>query len=139
VPWRRSSKVEVSTGSGNQCRQDSKATAVLQQWLKFNVDERPTSRVPPWNPSRGSKLSYDTYPNLTRQKIQVLVRGRQWLTTLTAAVVSASWTASPRPSPPQPRGSLSLLTPCRQIVDEVAALAARLDRTLKEWEAQKCF
>jgi type I restriction enzyme M protein len=109
--------------------------AVLPQWLKLNTEEAELKRAIREADAVLDQLAHDKYPKLTEAEIQVLVVDDKWLTTLTTAVqgeldrVSQILTNRIRLLADRYATSLP------QIVDEVAALAARVDGHLKKMES----
>ncbi len=81
------------------------------------------------------KLAYEKYPELTEAEIQTLVVDDKWLTTLAAAVqgeldrVSQTLTSRIRLLADR------YAAPLPQLVDEVEALAARVEGHIKKMEA----
>jgi type I restriction enzyme M protein len=111
-------------------------TRVLQQWLKLNTDEADLKRVTREAEAALDQLAHDKYPKLTEAEIQTLVVDDKWLTTLAAVVqgelarISQTLTSRIRVLADR------YAAPLPQIVDEVAALAARVDGHLKKMEAE---
>jgi len=106
--------------------------AILEQWLKLNSEEADTKRAVRELEAALDWLAHDKYPKLTEAEIQTLVVDDKWLTTLSVAVQSeldrVSQTLTSR---------IRLLAdryaaPLPQIIDEVAALAAKVDGHLKK-------
>jgi type I restriction enzyme M protein len=129
-------KAEVSTRL-KEIRGDKEAkeeTAILQQWLKLNSEEADFKRTIREAEAALDQLAYDQYPKLTEEEIQTLVVDDKWLTTLDAAVQGeldrVSQTLTSRIRLLADRYAIQLL----QIVDEVAALAARVDEHLRKME-----
>jgi type I restriction enzyme M protein len=111
---------------------------VLQQWLKLSREEADLKRAIREAEAALDQLAYDKYPKLSEAEIQTLVVDDKWLTTLAAAVqaeldrVSQTLTSRIRLLADRYAASLP------QIVDEVTALAARVDGHLKKMEADPC-
>jgi type I restriction enzyme M protein len=109
---------------------------VLQQWLKLNSEEADLKRAIREAEAALDRLAHDKYPKLTEAEIQALVVDNKWLTTLTAAVqdeldrVSQTLTSRIRLLADR------YAAPLPQIVDEVAALAARVDGHLHKMETE---
>ena len=129
-------KAEVSTRL-QEIRGDEDAreeSAVLQQWLKLNTEEADFKRAIREADAALDQFAYAKYPKLTEAEIQTLVVDDKWLTTLAAAVqgeldrVSQALTSRIRLLADR------YAAPLPQIVDEVAALAARVDAHLKTME-----
>jgi type I restriction enzyme M protein len=130
-------KVEVSARlkeiKGDKDAKDE--TAVLQQWLKLNTDEADLKRAVREAEAALDQMAYNKYPRLTEAEIQTLVVDDKWLTNLSTAVqgelgrVSQTLTSRIRLLADR------YAAPLPQIVDEVAALAARVDEHLKKMEA----
>lgn len=132
-------KAEV-TARSKEIKGDKEAkeeATVLKQWLKFNTEEADFKRAIRAAEAALDQLAYDKYPLLTEAEIQTLVVDDKWLTTLAAAVqgeldrVSQTLTSRIRLLADR------YATPLPQIVDEVAALAARVDSHLQKMEASK--
>jgi type I restriction enzyme M protein len=108
--------------------------AVLRQWLQLNSEEADLKRAIREAEAALDQLTYDKYPRLTEHEIQTLVVDDKWLTTLAAAVQGeldrVSQTLTSRIHLLADR----YVAPLPQIVDEVAALAARVDEHLKKME-----
>jgi type I restriction enzyme M protein len=111
-------------------------TAVLQQWLKLNTDEADLKRAIREAEAALDQLAHEKYPQLAEAEIKTLVVNDKWLTTLAAAVqgeldrVSQTLTSRIRLLADR------YAAPLPQIVDEVAVLAARVDRHLDKMEAK---
>lgn len=111
-------------------------TAVLQQWLKLNTEEADLKRAIREAEAMLDQLAHDKYPQLNEAEIKTLVVDDKWLTTLGTAVqgeldrVSQTLTSRIRLLADR------YATPLPQIVDEVAALTARVDGHLKKMEAK---
>ena len=109
--------------------------AVLKQWLKLNTEEAAHKKAIKAAEIALDQLAYDHYPKLTEAEIQTLVVDDKWLTTLAAAVqgeldrVSQTLTSRIRLLADR------YAAPLPQIVDEVAALAAKVEAHLKKMEA----
>ncbi|UFZ06299.1 N-6 DNA methylase [Bradyrhizobium ontarionense] len=108
--------------------------AVLQQWLNLNSEEAELKRAIREAEAALDKLAYNKYPELTEVEIQTLVVDDKWLTTITAAVQGeldrVSLTLTSRIQLLAGRYAAPLPT----IIEEVAALAARVDGHLKKIE-----
>jgi type I restriction enzyme M protein len=107
---------------------DSKEEAVvLQQWLKFSSEESDFKRIIREDETALDQLAHDKYPKLTEAEIQTLVVDDKWLTTLAIAIQGeldrVSQTLTNRIRLLADR----YIAPLPQIVDEVDALAARVD------------
>jgi type I restriction enzyme M protein len=124
-------KAEVSARL-REIKNDKDEIAVLQQWLKLNTEEADLKRTIREAEVALDELAYAKYPKLTKVEIQALVVDDKWLTTIAGALqgeldrVSRTLT-----------GRIRLLadryaTPLPQIADELAALAARVDRHLNK-------
>jgi type I restriction enzyme M protein len=113
-------------------RESKDEIAVLQQWLKLNSDEADLKRAIREAEAALDKLAHDRYPKLTEVEVQALVVDDKWLTTIAAAVqgeldrVSQTLTSRIRLLADR------YATPLPQIADELAALAARVDRHLNK-------
>ncbi len=110
-------------------------TAVLKQWLKFYAEEADLKKAIREAEIALDQLAYDQYPQLTEAEVQTLVVDDKWLTTLGSAIQGeldrVSQTLTSR---------IHLLAdryaaPLPQIVDEVAALTAKVEAHLKKMEA----
>ena len=117
--------------------QDAKEeSAVLQQWLKLNSEEADLKRAIREAEAALDQLAYDQYPKLTEAEIKTLVVDDKWLTSLAIAVqgeldrVSQTLTSRIRLLADR------YATPLPQIIDEVAALSAKVDAHLRKMEAQ---
>jgi type I restriction enzyme M protein len=110
-------------------------TAVLKQWLKLNTEEADIKKAIREAEAALDQLAYEKYPELTHVEIQTLVVDDKWLTTLAASIqgeldrVSQTLTSRIRLLADR------YAAPLPQIVDEVAALAAKVDAHLKKMEA----
>lgn len=108
--------------------------AVLKQWLKLNIEEAALKKAIKEAEAALDKLAYDHYPKLTEAEIQTLVMDDKWLTTLAAnqrgELDRVSQTLTSRIRLLADRYS----APLPQIVDEVAALAAKVEVHLKNVE-----
>lgn len=132
-------KAEV-TARSKEIKGDKEAkeeATVLKQWLKFNTEEADLKRAIRDAEAELDQLAYDQYPHLTESEIKTLVVEDKWLTTLAATgqgeLDRVSQTLTSR---------IRLLadryaTPLPQVVDEVAALAARVDGHLQKMKAQR--
>ena len=130
-------KAEVSARL-RDIKGDKEATdeaTILQQWLKLNSEEAELRRGIREADAVLDKLAHDKYPELTKVETQTLVVDDKWLAEIAAAVQgeldSVSHTLT---------GRVRLLAdryaaPLAQIVDEVAALAARVDMHLNKMVA----
>ena len=116
--------------------EDAEEISVLKQWLSLNTEEADLKKAIRDAEAALDQLAYKKYPKLTEPEIQTLVVDDKWLQTLATAVqgeldrVSLTLT-----------GRIRLLAdryaaPLPQIVDEVAALAAKVDAHLKKMEVQ---
>ena len=109
--------------------------AVLQQWLKLSAEASDLKRAIREAETALDQLAYDKYPQLTEAEIQTLVVDDKWLTTIAASIqdeldrVSQTLTSRIRLLADR------YAAPLPQIVDEVAALAAKVDDHLKKMEA----
>lgn len=109
--------------------------AVLRQWLKLNTEEAELKKVIREAEIALDQCAFDRYPQLTEAEIRTLVVDDKWLTTLAATIQGeldrVSQTLTSR---------IHLLAnryaaPLPQIVDEVAALAAKVETHLKKMES----
>ncbi len=108
-------------------------SAVLQQWLNLSTEETDLKRAIRDAESALDQQAYEKYPKLTEPEIQTLVVDDKWLTAIAAAAIQGeldrvSQTLTSR---------IRLLAdrydaPLPQIVDEVAALSAKVERHLKK-------
>lgn len=110
-------------------------TVVVQQWLNLNTEEADLKRAIREAEAALDQLAYDKYPKLTEAEIQTLVVDDKWLTTLAAAAQGELDRVSQTLT-----GRIRVLAeryaaPLPQIVEEVAAMAARVDGHLKKMEA----
>ena len=111
-------------------------TAVLIQWLKLNTEEADLKRAIREAEAALDQLAYEKYPKLTEAEIQTIVVDDKWLTTVAAAVhgeldrVSQTLTTRIRLLADRYAATLP------QIVDEVAALAARVEGHLNKMTAK---
>lgn len=125
---RRQKELKVDKGAKEEL-------AVLKQWLKLSTEEAAYKKAIKAAEIALDQLAYDHYPKLTEAEIQTLVVDDKWLTTLAAAVqgeldrVSQTLTSRIRLLADR------YATPLPQIVDEVAALAAKVEAHLKKMEA----
>ena len=105
--------------------------AVLEQWLKLNAEEAETKRRVRELEAELDQLAYDHYPKLSVAEIQTLVVDDKWLTSLHQAIQGeldrVSQTLTTRIRVLADRYAV----PLPQIIDEVAALAAKVDGHLK--------
>ncbi len=130
-------KAEVNTRL-KELKGDKEAkeeTAVLKQWLKLNTEEAGLKKAIREAESALDQLAYDHYPQLTEAEIKTLVVDEKWLTTLAAAIQGELDRVSQTLT-----GRIRLLAdryaaPLPKIVDEVAALAAKVETHLKKMEA----
>ncbi|MCF7787145.1 MAG: type I restriction-modification system subunit M [Prosthecobacter sp.] len=110
-------------------------TAFLKQWLKLNTEEADLKKAIREAEAALDQLAHDQYPKLSKVEIQTLVVDDKWLTTIAAAIqgeldrVSQTLTSRIRLLADR------YAAPLPQIVDEVAALAAKVDAHLKKMEA----
>ena len=129
-------KAEVSARL-KEIRHDKDAkeeVAVLQQWLKLSAEETDLKRAIRDAEAALDQRAYAHYPKLTETEVQTPVVDDKWLTSLSAAIQSeldrVSQTLTSR---------IRLLAdryaaPLPQLVEEVAALAAKVDGHLKKME-----
>lgn len=109
--------------------------AVLQQWLKLNTEEAEHKKALREAEAALDLLAYEKYPQLSVAEIQTLVVEDKWLVTLAAAVqgeldrVSQTLTGRIR------QLAERYATPLPQLMDEVAALAAKVDQHLQKMGA----
>lgn len=109
---------------------------VLQQWLKYSAEETDLKRAIKEAEATLDRLAYDKYSQLTEAEIQTLVVDDKWLTSIAAAVqgeldrVSQTLTGRIRTLADR------YAAPLPQIVDEVAALAAKVDGHLNKMGMQ---
>ncbi len=110
--------------------------AVLEQWLKLSGDEADLKRKVREAEGDLDARAYAHYPKLKEADVQALVVDDKWLTTLGALMQSeldrVSQTLTSR---------IRLLAdryaaPLPQLVDEVAALAAKVDGHLRKMEGR---
>jgi type I restriction enzyme M protein len=111
-------------------------TIVLQQWLNLNTDEADLKRAIREAEAALDQLAHDKYPKLTEAEIKTLVVDDKWLTTLAAPIQGELDRVSQTLT-----GRIRLLadryaTPLPQVVDEVAALTARVDGHLNKIGAE---
>jgi type I restriction enzyme M protein len=110
-------------------------TAILKQWLKLNTEEADLKRAIREAEAALDQLAYEKYPKLTEEEIKTLVVDDKWLSTIAAAIQGEFGRVSQTLT-----GRIRLLadryaTPLPKIIDEVAALTARVDGHLKKMEA----
>lgn len=109
--------------------------AVLQRWLKLDAEEADLKRAIREAEAALDKLAYDKYPKLAVAEIQTLVVDDKWLTSLDVAVQGeldgVSQTLTRRISLLADRYAIAL----PNILDEVAALSARVNGHLSKIEA----
>ena len=115
---------------------DKKEVAILDQWQKLTNQEADLKRAIREAETALDQLAYDKYPQLTEAEIQTLVVDDKWLSTLATAVqgeldrVSQTLTSRIRLLADR------YAAPLPQIIDEVAALSAKVDAHLKKMEAR---
>lgn len=109
---------------------------VLKQWLKLNTEESDLKRAIREAEAALDQLAYDKYPQLAEAEIQTLVVDDKWLTAIASAILGevdrVSQTLTSRIRVLADRYA----SPLPQIVDEVAALAAKVDGHLKKMGVQ---
>ena len=116
--------------------EDAEEISVLKQWLSLNTEEADLKKAIREAEAALDRLAYNQYPRLSEAEIQTLVVDDKWLQTLAAAVqgeldrVSQTLTSRIRLLADR------YAAPLPQIVDEVAALAAKVDAHLKKMEVQ---
>ena len=109
---------------------------ILKKWLKLNTEEANLKKAIKEAEAALDQLAYSKYPTLTEDEIKTLVVDDKWLTTLAAAVqgeldrVSQTLTSRLR------QLAERYATPLPQLVDEVAALAAKVDGHLRKMGMQ---
>jgi type I restriction enzyme M protein len=112
-------------------------SAILKQWLQLNTEEADVKRAIRDAEAALDQLAYDKYPTLTEADVQTLVVDDKWLTAIAAAVqgeldrVSQTLTSRIRVLAER------YAAPLPQIVDEAAALAARVEGHLNKMEAAR--
>jgi len=128
---------EDSSAYGNAPDDDSAEAAVLQQWLELNAAEAELKRPIRDAEAALDKLAYEKYPQLTETEVKTLVVDDKWLTAIAAAIRGeldrVSQTLTGRIRLLADRYATTLPT----IIDEVAALSARVDSHLKKMEAAR--
>jgi len=108
---------------------------VLRRWLELSETEAALKRAVKEQDAALDKLAYEQYPVLTDAEIKTLVVGDKWMGRLAATVqgeldrVSETLTGRIR----ELAGRYN--TPLPVLVDEVEALAARVDEHLKRMAA----
>jgi type I restriction enzyme M protein len=108
---------------------------VLKRWLDLSEAESSLKRSVKDMDAALDKLAYEKYPKLSEAEIKTLVIEDKWMTRLTAAVqgeldrVSQTLTGRIRELAER------YATPLPRLVDEVAALSARVDGHLKNMGA----
>jgi type I restriction enzyme M protein len=108
---------------------------VLKRWLDLSEAESSLKRSIKEMDAALDKLAYEKYPKLSEAEIKTLVIDDKWMTRLTAAVqgeldrVSQTLTGRIRELAER------YATPLPRLVDEVAALSARVDGHLKRMGA----
>ena len=108
---------------------------VLKRWLDLSEAESSLKRSVKDMDAALDKLAYEKYPKLSEAEIKTLVIEDKWMTRLTAAVqgeldrVSQTLTGRIRELAER------YATPLPRLVDEVAALSARVDGHLKKMGA----
>ncbi len=113
----------------------AKEAGILRQWLQLNTEEADLKRAVREAEAKLDQLAYEKYPQLTEAEIKTLVVDDKWLTTLAGAIqneldrVSQTLTGRIRQLADR------YAAPLPQLVDEVAALAAKVDAHLKKMEA----
>jgi len=111
-------------------------TTVLKQWLTLNTKEADLKRAIRDAEASLDHLAYKKYPQLTEAEVQTLVVDDKWLSAIASAIpgevdrVSQTLTSRIRVLADR------YASPLPQIVDEVAALAAKVDGHLKEMGAK---
>ncbi|MEX2381058.1 MAG: class I SAM-dependent DNA methyltransferase [Opitutales bacterium] len=114
---------------------DKSETEILLAWLNLSAEETALRKTIREAEAELDRLAYEQYPRLSVDEIKTLVVDDKWLTTLTAAIQGELDRVSQTLT-----GRIRLLAdryaaPLPQIVDEVAALAAKVDAHLKKMEA----
>lgn len=108
---------------------------VLKRWLDLSEAESSLKRSVKDTDAALDKLAYEKYPKLTEAEIKTLVIEDKWMARLTSAVhgeldrVSQTLTGRIRELAER------YATPLPRLVDEVAALSARVDGHLKKMGA----
>ena len=126
-------KVEVN-GRLKEVKGDKDAAAevdVLKQWLKLNGAEADYKKAIKEAEAILDRLAYEKYPELTEAEIKTLVVDDKWLRAIAAAVQGeldrVSQTLTGRVRQLAERYAM----PLPKLVDEVAALSARVDEHLR--------
>jgi type I restriction enzyme M protein len=107
---------------------------VLKEWLQLYAKEADVKKAIRAAEAALDKLVYDQYPNLTEGEIKTLVVDDKWLTSLAVAMegeldrVSQTLTSRIRILADR------YATPIPLLVDDVAALAAKVEAHLKKME-----
>jgi type I restriction enzyme M protein len=131
-------KADVSTRL-KEIKGDKEAkeeTAVLQQWLKLNTEEADLKRAIREAEGALDQLAHDQYPRLTEEEIHTLVVDDKWLTTIAVAVQAELDRVSQTLTSRILLLAVRYANPLPQIVEEVAALAARVDGHLNKMMAK---
>lgn len=108
---------------------------VLQQWLKLNTEEAELRRAIREAEAQLDQLAYDKYPTLKEAEVKALVADDKWLTAIATSVqseldrVAQSLTSRIRVLADR------YAAPLPKLVDDVAALSAKVDGHLKKMEA----
>jgi len=109
---------------------------ILTRWLLLSNDLAEAKKNIRDAEAELDQLAYDKYPKLTETEIKTLVVDDKWLTTLAAAIQGELDRVSQTLT-----GRIRVLaeryaSPLPQIIDEVAALSAKVDGHLKKMEAK---
>ncbi len=108
---------------------------MLTRWLDLSESETALKRVVKEQDAALDKLAYDKYPKLTEAEIKTLVVDGKWMTRLSAAVQGelgrVSQTLTGRIRELAERYAM----PLPQLTDEVATLAGRVEKHLKQMGA----
>jgi type I restriction enzyme M protein len=114
-------------------------TTILQQWLKLNSEQADLKRTIREAEVALDQLAYNKYPKLSEAEIQTLVVDDKWLATIAVSVQGELDRVSQTLT-----GRIRLLAdryaaPLPQIVDEVDAMAARVDAHLNAMKVKSSF
>jgi type I restriction enzyme M protein len=111
-------------------------TTILQQWLKLNSEEADSKRTIREAEAALDQFAYDQYPKLTEVQIQTLVVDDKWLATIAAKLLAELERVSENLISRIRLLADRYATSLPQIVDEVAALAAQVNKHLEMMEAK---
>jgi len=108
---------------------------ILRQWLQLNTEEADLKRAVRDAEAKLDQLAYEKYPQLTETEIKTLVVDDKWLTTLAGAIQSELDRVSQTLTSRIRQLADRYAAPLPQLIDEVAAFAAKVDGHLKNMES----